>query len=71
MSQLRILIADDQESEILLARDALQAAQHHVDTATSFSGACRLAATNRYDIAVIDRGWYTDRTLNVMGDALK
>jgi CheY-like chemotaxis protein len=63
MSQLRILIADDQESEILIARDALQAAQHRVDTATSFSEACRLAATNHYDIAVIDRGWYTDRTL--------
>lgn len=63
MSQLRILIADDQESEILVAREALQAAQHHVDTATSFDEACRLAATNRYDIAIIDRGWYTDRTL--------
>lgn len=63
MSQLRILIADDQESEILVAREALQAAQHHVDTATSFSEALRLAAANRYDIAVIDRGWYTDRTL--------
>jgi CheY-like chemotaxis protein len=48
MSQLRILIADDQESEILIARDALQAAQHRVDTATSFSEACRLAATNHY-----------------------
>jgi CheY-like chemotaxis protein len=57
------LIADDQESEILVAREALQAAQHHVDTATSFDEACRLAATNRYDIAIIDRGWYTDRTL--------
>ena len=63
MSQLRILMADDQESEIQVARDALQAAQHHVDTATSFSEAHRLAATNRYDIAVIDRGWYTDPTL--------
>lgn len=63
MSKLRVLIADDQESEILVARDALQAAQHHVDTATSFSEARRLAATNRYDIAVIDRGWYKDRTL--------
>jgi CheY-like chemotaxis protein len=63
MSPLRILIADDQEKEIVTARDALQAAQHQVDTATSFSEACRLAATNRYDIAIIDRGWYTDKTL--------
>lgn len=67
MNQLRILIADDQESEILVARDALQAAQHLVDTATSFSEALRLAAANRYDIAVIDRGWYTDHALSSDG----
>jgi len=63
MDQLRILIADDQESEILDAIKALQAAQHHVDVATKFSKALQLAKTNRYDIAIIDRSWYTDYSL--------
>jgi len=65
MSRLRILMADDHESEISDARELLSLMDHDVDTATTFSDALKYAQKNIYDIAVIDLGWFTDNTSGI------
>jgi CheY-like chemotaxis protein len=68
MSRLRILMADDHENEISDARELLDSMDHEVDTATTYAGALDAAKNNEYDIAVIDLGWFTDKTSGIDHD---
>lgn len=60
MGRLKILMADDHDSEIEDARRLLESLDHEVLTANAFDAAMELAGRERFDIAVIDLGWYTD-----------
>ena len=56
MSELRILMADDQEKEIAEAHRTVIEMGHKVKIATSFDEAKKLAQSEAYDIAVVDLG---------------
>ncbi|MFC1825677.1 response regulator [Thermodesulfobacteriota bacterium] len=68
MSELKILMADDHEDEISDARQLLESMDHEVDTATTYTNALHFARNNSYDIAVIDLGWFTDKTSGIQHD---
>jgi CheY-like chemotaxis protein len=61
-------MADDHENEISDARQLLLSMDHTVDTATTYTTALDLSKENSYDIAVIDLGWYTDRSSGIQHD---
>lgn len=63
MSQLKILMADDQQTEVEEARKALKEMNHEVVAVAIFEEATKLAQNEAYDIAVVDLGWYTDKSL--------
>lgn len=60
MSRLKILMADDQQTEIEEARKALKEMAHEVAAVATFDEALRLAQNETFDIAVVDLGWFTD-----------
>lgn len=63
MSRLRILMADDQQTEIEEARKALKEMAHEVFAVAVFDDAVELAKNEAFDIAVVDLGWFTDASL--------
>jgi DNA-binding NarL/FixJ family response regulator len=63
MSRLKILMADDQQIEIEEARRALKEMDHEVVAVATFDEAATLAQNEAYDIAVVDLGWYGDKSL--------
>lgn len=68
MARLKILMADDHDTEIADARRLLITLDHDVHTANTFQTALQLARSTQFDIAVIDLGWYTDQTSGIQGD---
>ncbi len=63
MSRLKILMADDQQTEIEEARKALKEMAHEVVAVATFDDAIKLAQNETFDIAVVDLGWFTDASL--------
>lgn len=68
MARLKILMADDHDTEIADARELLVSLDHDVQTANTYKVALQLAERIPFDIAVIDLGWYTDLTSGIQGD---
>lgn len=63
MGHLNILIADDQKREVENARLVLKDMAHHVFDFYTYDEALDAAKSNRFDIAVVDLGWYSDSVL--------
>lgn len=63
MSRLKILMADDQQTEVEDARRALKEMAHDVISVSTFDKAMEIAQHETFDIAVVDLGWYTDKEL--------
>jgi len=62
MSRLKILMADDQPAEIEEARKALKEMAHWVEAVATFDAAMGYARNETFDIAVVDLGWFTDKS---------
>ena len=60
----RVLMADDQRSEIKDAEEELKSLDATIDIATVFESAWEKSKTQSYEIAVIDLGWFTDKKTN-------
>jgi CheY-like chemotaxis protein len=63
MNQLKILMADDQQFEVEVARKALKDMAHDVIATSTFDEAMKYAQQESFDIAVVDLGWFTDTAL--------